>query len=103
MEFYMGVVTIIREHLGRFKVSARWVFRNLSIHDRHQRVFSSRGLLQLYEVNPANPLSSLVTGDEAWIIHWDPESKLASMQWKHRTSPTPMKFRMQPSAGKILA
>ena len=31
----------------------------------------------------------LVTGDETWVYHRDPESKMESMQWKHKTYPTP--------------
>ena len=45
----------------------------------------------------------MVTGDETWVHHWDPETKLESMAWKHKGSPTPVKFRTQPSAGKIMA
>jgi len=44
----------------------------------------------------------LFTGDETWIHHWDPESKLDSMQWKHVQSSPPNKFRTQPSAGKVI-
>ena len=29
----------------------------------------------------------LVTGDETWVYHRDPESKMESMQWNHKTSP----------------
>jgi len=36
-----------------------------------------------------NLFQLLVTGDENWVYHRDPESKLESMQWKHKTSPTP--------------
>ena len=46
---------------------------------------------------------TLVTGDEAWLYHRDPESKMESMQWKHKTSPTPKKFRVKKSAGKVMA
>jgi len=35
--------------------------------------------------------------------HWDPESKLETMQWKHVESPPPKKFRTQTSAGKVMA
>jgi len=42
----------------------------------------------------------LVTDDETWIHHWDPESKLESMQWKDVDCTTPKKFRTQPPAGK---
>ena len=42
-----------------------------------------------------------MTGDETWVYHRDPESKMESMQWKHKTSPTPKKFRVEKSAGKV--
>ena len=47
-------------------------------------------------------LKHIVTGDETWIHHYDPESKQQSMQWKHATSPSPRKFKMQASAGKVM-
>uniref|UniRef100_H2ZS50 Mos1 transposase HTH domain-containing protein n=1 Tax=Latimeria chalumnae TaxID=7897 RepID=H2ZS50_LATCH len=48
-------------------------------------------------------ISHVVTGDEMWIHIWDPETKCESMQWKHRASPPPKKFRSQPSASKVMA
>jgi len=44
----------------------------------------------------------IATGDETWIHHYDPESKQQSMQWKHTSSPSPRKFKVQASAGKIM-
>ena len=44
----------------------------------------------------------IVTGDETWIHHYDPETKQQSMQWKHASSPSPHKFKVQASAGKIM-
>jgi hypothetical protein len=28
-------------------------------------------------------LSRIVTGDETWLHHYEPESKRQSMEWKH--------------------
>ena len=98
-----SVSTIIHEHLGMSKVSARWVPRNLNVQDRVQRLQSSRELLGVYEENPESFHARLVTGDETWIHHWDPETKQESMQWKHPGSPPPKKFKTQPSAGKVMA
>ena len=47
-----SVYTIIHEHLGMSKVSARWVPRNLNMQDRQQRVESSQELLEVYNANP---------------------------------------------------
>ncbi len=47
-------------------------------------------------------LNQIVTGDETWVHYWTPESKEASKTWigKHEA---PVKFRTEPSAGKIMA
>ena len=97
-----SVYTIIHEHLGMSKVSARWVPRNLNMQDRQQRVESSQELLEVYNANPEDFHTRLVTGDETWLHHWDPDTKKESMQWKHPGSPPPKKFRTQPSASKVM-
>ena len=93
----------VHEHLGMSKVSARWVPRNLNMQDRQQRVESSQELLEVYNANPEDFHTRLVTGDETWLHHWDPDTKKESMQWKHPCSPPPKKFRIQPSASKVMA
>ena len=45
---------------------------------------------------------NIVTGDESWIPHFDPEEKRLSMPYRHTSSPHPKKFKTVPSAGKIL-
>ena len=45
---------------------------------------------------------NIVTGDDSWIHHFDPEEKRLSMQYRHSLSPRPKKFKIVPSAGKIL-
>ena len=70
-----SVYTIIHEHLGMSKVSARLVPRNLNMQDRQQRVESSQELLEVYNANPGDFHTCLVTGDETWLHHWDPDTK----------------------------
>jgi len=43
----------------------------------------------------------LVTMDENWLCHYDPETNQHSMEWRHCSSPHPKKFRVQKSAGKF--
>ncbi|GFW96138.1 hypothetical protein TNCV_958511 [Trichonephila clavipes] len=38
-------------------------------------------------------MKRIVTGDETWCHHYEPETKRDSMQWKHASSPPPKKFR----------
>jgi len=59
--------------------------------------------LELLTEDPEHFFQRLVTGDETWVYHRDPESKMESMQWKHKTSPTSKKFRVEKSAGKVMA
>jgi len=44
----------------------------------------------------------IVTGDETWIHHCDSETIERSMQWKHASSPSPRKLKVQTSACKIM-
>ena len=55
-----SVYTIIHEHLGMSKVSARWVPRNLNMQDCQQRVESSQELLEVYNANPEDFHTHLV-------------------------------------------
>jgi len=75
--------------------------------------------MQIKNVNGASSLSNfwnffgtiqmiscrvrLVTMDETWLYHYDPETKQQSMEWWHSGSPRSKKFRVQKSAVKILA
>jgi histone-lysine N-methyltransferase SETMAR len=38
-------------------------------------------------------LFNIVTGDESWIHHFDPEEKRLSMQYRHTSSPLPKKSK----------
>ena len=49
-----------------------------------------------------NFLLRLVTMDETLLYHYDPETKLQSMEWRHSSSPHPKKFQVQKFAGKVL-
>lgn len=97
------IATIINAYLGLHKVSARWVPRMLTPEQKRERVITSEANLALFNSNPKSFLGRFVTVDETWVHHFDPESKVQSKEWRHRGSPPPRKFRVQPSAGKIMA
>ena len=81
-----SVYTLIHEHL-----------------DMSKKVESSQELLEVYIANPEDFHTRLVTEDETWLHHWNPDTKKESMQWKHPGSPQPKKFLTQPSASKVMA
>ena len=55
----------------------------------------------LYEDYPEK--LCIMTKDETWVHHFDPEAKKQSMQWKHPSSSPPKKFKGVSSAGKVMS
>jgi len=69
-----------------------------------QRCQSSEQLLKFFSIiQMISCRVRLVTMDETWLYHYDPETKQQSMEWQHSSSPSPKKFQMQKSAGRVLA
>jgi len=97
------VGSIIREDLDMRKLSAKWVPKCLNVDQKHQRCRSSEQLLEFFRRDPNDFLSRLVTTDETWLYHYDQKTKQQSMEWRHSGSPRPKNFRVQKSAGKVLA
>jgi len=91
------------EDLDIRKLSAKWVPKFLNADQKLQRCQSSEQLLEFFRPDPNDFLSRLVTMDETWLYHYDPETKQQSMEWRHSDSPCPKNFRLQKSAGKVLA
>jgi hypothetical protein len=51
---------------------------------------------------PRHFLERIVTADETWMHHYEPESKAQSMTWKHLTFPMAKKFKSHLSVCKII-
>lgn len=98
-----SVATILSDRLHMKKLSARWVPRMLTAAQKQMRVETSEVLLEQFKQNPENFLHRIVTQDETWVHHFDPETKLQSKMWKHLGSPPPRKFKVLPSSSKIMA
>ena len=98
-----SILTIIHEHLGMNKVSARWVPKSLNADLKKKRHDISMENLELMEQDLENFKLRVVTGDETWVYHYDPESKRQSMEWHHPTSPPPKKFKSSRSVKKVMA
>jgi len=84
------------------KVSARWVPRQLNAELKERRVDACHELLKRFEAEGDGFLGKTVTGNETSVHYHQPESKKASKEWRHTSSPKPKKFRTQPSAGKVM-
>ena len=88
------------DDLGMKKVSARWVPGMLTDEQKQNRVDVCTDLLCHLQTQPQIFLNRIVTQDETWVHHFDLETK---MVWKHANSPTPKKFKVTPSAGRVMA
>jgi len=83
------VGSIINEDLDIRKFSAKWVPKRLNENKKRQRCQSSEQHLEFFRHDPNDFLSRLVTMDETWLYHYDPETKQQSMEWRHSGSPRP--------------
>ena len=90
------------ESLGCRKVSARWVPRLLTEDHKGQRKAITSELLQRYRHEGDDFLLRIVTGDESWFHHFEPETKRQSMEWRHLHSPPKKKAKTVPSAAKVM-
>ena len=97
------VQEIVHDRLGFRKVSARWVPKMLTDDHKARRRSVSEQLLNRYRDDEQSLLEDVITGDETWVHHATPETKLDSMVWKHPSSPVPKKFKVLQSAKKVMA
>ena len=64
-----------------------WVLRMLTDDQKRKRHVISQQLLDRMCSDKEEFLSSIVTQDETWVHHFEPESKQQSKAWKHLGSP----------------
>jgi len=82
---------IVHDVLQFHKVSARWVPRQLTAELEERRVDACQELLKRFEADCDGFLRRIVTGDEAWVHYYQPQTKKASKEWRHTSSPKPKK------------
>ena len=66
---------LIHEDLDMRKLSVKWVPKCLNVIQKRQRCQSSEQLLDFFLYNRNGFLSRLVTMDETWLYHYEPETK----------------------------
>jgi len=83
------------------KLPAKWVPKWLNADQKRQRCQSSDQKLEFFRRDPNDFLSRLVTIDETWLYHYDPETKQQSTEG--RRSGLPPKIPRGKIRWKILA
>ena len=87
-----SVSTILHDHLGICKLTARWVPKSLSDEQMATRTSVCSALLKRFRSKEDDFLSRLVTVDETWVHYYEPENKAQSRQWVGLGSPRPKKL-----------
>ena len=67
-----------------------------------ERVRISQELLERFEKEGEDFLKKIITDDQTWVHHYDPENKRQSIEYHHKESPQLKKFKTQASAGKVM-
>ncbi|GFR63965.1 transposase [Elysia marginata] len=67
-----------------------------------QRKTTCAELLKHHEEEGEGFIQRIVTGDESGVHHFESESKRQSMEYRHKSSPSPMKFKVVASARKVM-
>ena len=83
---------IVHDGLQFHKVSARWVPRQLTTEFKERHVDPCQEPLKRFEAEGDGFLGRIVTGDETWVYYHQPETKKASEEFRHTSSPKLKKF-----------
>ena len=76
-----SVLKILRERLGLRKICTRWVPHLLTDKQKQSRVRLASQVIEKYDKCDPHRLEKIVTGDETWIYHFQPDSKAKNKVW----------------------
>ena len=76
-----SVLKILRERLGLCKNCARWLRHLLTDQQKQSRVRLASQVIEKYDKCDPRRLKEVVTGDETWIYHFQPDSKAKNKVW----------------------
>jgi hypothetical protein len=96
------VIWILKEHLGKRKLCARFVPCFLTPKQREDRVTSCQDIIATDDAHN-NFFNKIIMGDETWRFSHDPKTKQKSSEWFGETSPQPKKLKFQRSRIKTMS
>lgn len=85
---FRSIQSILTDSLGFINVSPRM----LTDENKKRWMEMSRRNLEILESDPDQFCRHVITMDETWVQHFDPETKKQSMSWKQLFSPPMKKF-----------
>ena len=95
-----AIHSILHDYLKLRKVCARWVPHQLTDDQKQLRIQFCHQSLQRFEEGRSRRVLDIITGDESWFYHYDPETKQQSKVWVSTTDPRPTKVHRSRSSCK---
>ena len=97
-----SVLKILRERLGLRKICARWVPRLLTDKQKQSQVRLALQVIEKYDKCDPCRLEEIVTGDEIWIYHFQPDSKAKNKVWVSSEGDRPVIARRCKTSNRML-
>ena len=97
-----SVLKILRERLGLRKICARWVPHLLTDEQKQSRVRLASQVIEKYDKCDSRRLEEIVTGDETWIYHFQPDSKAKNKVWVSSEGDRPVIARRCKTSNRML-
>ena len=76
-----SVLKILHERLGLRKICTRWMPHLLTDEQKQSRVRLASQVTEKYDKCDPRHLEEIVSGDETWIYHFQPDSKAKNKVW----------------------
>ncbi|CAF4076146.1 unnamed protein product [Rotaria sp. Silwood2] len=87
-----AINSIIHDYLNLRKVCARWVPHKLIDDQKQLRIQFCHHSLKRFEEDQSRCVFDIITDDESWFYHYDPELKEQSKVWMSTADPRPTKI-----------
>ena len=97
-----SVSKILRERLGLHKICACWVPHLLTDEQKQSRVRLASQVIEKYDKCDPHRLEEIVTGDETWIYHFQPDSKAKNKVWASSEGDRPVIARHCKTSNRML-
>ena len=97
-----SVLKILREQLELCKIWAHWVPHLLTDKQKQSQVRLASQIIEKYDKCDPHRFEEIVTGDETWIYHFQPNSKAKNKVWVSSEGDRPVIVRCCKTSNRML-
>jgi [histone H3]-lysine36 N-dimethyltransferase SETMAR len=81
------IQSLLHDHLNLKKLCGRWIPHMLTIEQKEKRVSLSRQMLNKFRRWGVEGMRNVVSGDETYVMYYDPLTSSEQRSWRHSTDP----------------